>query len=267
MNAGNALAPSASRRESGISPLYTATKSLYLETRSILSGYPAGYKAMMSVVGWLRPIQDEVRVTRDSDIVIDGFPRSANTFFVSHFAMAQKRPLKIARHLHDAYQIVYAEQHDIPAVVLVREPLPAVSSAKLRNPEFRTASLLRNYRRFYEIVLAHHRRAIISLFADSTGNADSVIARVNRAYGVSFDLLGKDHAGDVLKSVVAADKRALGDGSKDPTRLAVPSAEKDEEKRRVMDGILVAHPHLLAQCEAVYARMAALYQAQVGVPR
>ena len=249
------------------SPVYAAIKSLYLETRSILSGYPAGYRAMMSVVGWLRPVQDEVRVTADSDIVIDGFPRSANTFFAAHFAMAQKRPVKIARHLHDAYQIVYAEEHGIPAVVLVREPLPAVGSAKLRNPEFWTASLLRNYRRFYRTVLRHQRRAVVSLFADSTDKADDVIARVNRAYGASFDLLGEDHVEDVLKNVAAADKRALGAGSKDPTRAAVPSAEKEEEKRRVMDGILAEHPRLLAQCEVVYAQMKALYEAQVGLRR
>ncbi|RMG27959.1 MAG: hypothetical protein D6732_19595, partial [Methanobacteriota archaeon] len=40
-----------------------------------------------------------------TEIVIEGYPRSANTFAVVAFRLAQNRPVKIAHHLHMEAQI------------------------------------------------------------------------------------------------------------------------------------------------------------------
>lgn len=244
--------------------LGNGAKSLYLEGRAILSRYPLAYRMMMAVVCAIRPEQGEVRITVQSDIVIDGFPRSANTFFVSHFELAQPRPVRIARHLHDAYQIVFAEKHGIPAVVLVREPLAAVSSAMLRNPEKRAGVLLRNYLRFYRPILENHNRAIIAPFEESTGDPNAIIRRVNAAYGTQFGVLDPKNGAAVLEEVAAKDVRAMGEASQDPTRIASPSAEKTAAKARVSDEITVENKELLAQCVAIFKKVMAIHPLQVA---
>jgi len=67
-------------------------------------------------------------VSKNTDCVIDGFPRSANSFAYAAFAGSQnvERPLRIATHTHSPAQIIQAVRWDIPTMVCVRNPKDAV---------------------------------------------------------------------------------------------------------------------------------------------
>ena len=73
----------------------------------------------------------------DTDIVIEGFPRSANTFAVTAFELAQERPVTVAHHLHAAAHVVRAAQAGVPVIVLVRAPEDAIASVVARKPSAR----------------------------------------------------------------------------------------------------------------------------------
>lgn len=243
--------------------LIDAAKNAYLELRSISSRYPVAYRGLMSIVFAFRPAQRAVRVRSDTEIVIDGFPRSANTFFTSHFELAQTRPMNLARHLHDAYQITYAERHSIPAVVLIRHPVDAISSALLRDPDMHAKTLLRNYVRFYSEILKQHRRAIIATFSDAIERPNSVIGRLNKVYKTDFGYLDSSMNDAVLKEVAAKDLAAMGRRATDPTKVAAPSDAKAIAKRRVLTEIEDQNSKLLDQCIAVYADMISIYNDQL----
>src|SRR5215211_6607259 len=96
-------------------------------------GHPTVY---FSLYRLLR--QDVARiVTPDTQLVIEGFPRSGNSFARRAFVMAQSdTQIKhhIAHHLHVPAQVVRAARWQIPTLVLIRRPKDAVLSLVLRDP-------------------------------------------------------------------------------------------------------------------------------------
>ena len=66
-------------------------------------------------------------VTRQHDLVVEGFPRSANSFAFHAFAQANAKRLRIATHTHSSAQVVKAARWDIPSMVLMRPPVDAVT--------------------------------------------------------------------------------------------------------------------------------------------
>ena len=72
-----------------------------------------------------------------TEIVIEGFPRSANSFAVNAFVLAQGRPVHVAHHVHAAAQVLAAGRAGVPAILLIREPTDAIVSYLLWQPHLR----------------------------------------------------------------------------------------------------------------------------------
>lgn len=125
-------------------------------------------------------------VTRDSELVIEGFPRSANTFSVLAFEAAQDRPVRLAHHLHSQAQIQKAVEWNIPTLVLIREPASAVTSLITRHPEIRIDQAFRQYGRFYRYIESCRDSVVIADFKEVTRSFDKVIGRLNRRFGTAF---------------------------------------------------------------------------------
>lgn len=227
----------------------------YLRFRSLLAAHDLAYLLFISTWGLLRPNQKALLASRESDIVIDGFPRSANTYFVSFFEIAQDRPLCIGRHLHESWQFRFAERHHIPCVVLVREPLASVSSAMLRDPRADSATLLGNYVRLYENLLVHRQRAVIAPFEVVVNDANKIIAEVNMVYGAKFQLMADERRDLVAEEVNSKDRAAFGNQQLDPTRIAAPSEKKRAVGKRLRAEIEAEHGVLLDRARLVYRKV------------
>lgn len=95
--------------------------------RSLLERSPKLYLAMLRIKRYRHWSAPWV-VSRHTDICIEGFPRSANSFALSAFQRSQKIPnqLTIATHTHSPAQIVQAVRWRIPTMVCVRQPRDAV---------------------------------------------------------------------------------------------------------------------------------------------
>ena len=206
--------------------LYTA----YLEARAILARSDTIYPLFIDAVSLLRPHQRDLLVRRSSELVVGGFPRSANTYFVSAFELAQGRPVRLARHLHESYPIRFAERHGIPCVVLIRAPLDSVVSALLLDPRMRPRPLLRNYLRLYSEVLKVRKNAVIAPFDIVTGDVNAVIRKLNERYRTNFRTLQQGSGHLVQAEIAKKDMRALGGTTLDPVRIAAPSPEKSRAK-------------------------------------
>lgn len=67
----------------------------------------------------------------DTDVYIDGYPRSGNTFLI-HLVKGLFPNLKLAHHLHLVAPIKIALLLDLPVFILIRNPMDCISSKYLK---------------------------------------------------------------------------------------------------------------------------------------
>lgn len=120
------------------------------------------------------------------EIVIEGFPRSANTFAVVAFRQAQNRNVPMAHHLHIEAQIIAGARQGLPVIVLVRNPVDAVRSLLLRHPSTGVNVAFRRYVCFYEAIKKIREKVVLAPFDDVISNFGSIIDKVNSKYGTNY---------------------------------------------------------------------------------
>ena len=109
-----------------VSGEYAAWRKLKYRVRQYLGLYPFLFLPAARLLGNRR--RREFLVSPSTDLVIEGFPRSGNTFAVAAFVLSQPRPVRIAHHHHVPAQVIYAVKRGIPVLVVVRKPDDAVLS-------------------------------------------------------------------------------------------------------------------------------------------
>ena len=170
------------------------------------------------------------RVADDTEIVIEGFPRSGNTFSVYAFALAQGKPVRMAHHLHAPAQLIVAARQGIPAVLVIREPEGAVLSraaARVTRPVPASADLkriLRGYVRFHAALIPFASVLVIAPFPIVTSDFGAIVDRVNERYGTSYQRF--DHTAENVQKVFAW----IDEGG----RRARPAEQRTEAKAQLL---------------------------------
>jgi len=219
--------------------------------RSLIDRYPSIYLPICRV----RPKTRQVTVSKDTEIVIEGFPRSANTFAVAAFTFAQGRPVKIARHLHAPAQVIVAVRRGIPCIVLIRNPRDAVLSLLVRAPHISAEQALKDYIRFYRSVAPYRDKFVVGRFEEVTTDFGEVIRRVNARFGTNFRPF--EHTDENLQKVFQIvgemDKQDTGLSEVKEETVARPSAHR--ERLKSMAEAKLETPkarRLLLEAEEVY---------------
>jgi hypothetical protein len=125
-------------------------------------------------------------VERDTDVVIEGFPRSANTFAVMAFELAQPNSVRVAHHLHVPSQVIAAAKWGIPTIVLVRDPDEVVLSLVQLRPHTTLEQGLKEYARFYRRILPCRADFVVASFEEVSTDFGAVIRQLNARFGTSF---------------------------------------------------------------------------------
>jgi len=232
------------------------------EAASWLGGFPRAY---FGITGLLRPDQDAhtlapQRVTDATEIVIEGFPRSGNTFATTAFAMAQGRPVAIAHHRHAAAQIIEGVRRRLPCILLIREPEDAVASLLVRHPVLSPRQALRRYVLFHKAILPCRTGVVVADFARVTGNFSAVIEEVNRRFGTRFAVFRHDPASvaECFRLIEERNRRKFGHGEVDERSIARPSRSRSEAQSDVKHAL--ARPAL----RDLVSRARSLYASFVG---
>jgi len=157
--------------------------------------------------------------------VIEGYPRSANTFSVIAFQQAQEsanKKLSIAHHLHVEAQLIKAVKLGIPACALIRQPEKAASSFIIRHPEISPNWAVQRYIQFYTNLQPYLDDIYIAEFNDVTTNFGKVIQGINKQFGTGFlEFTHSDNQQDqVFKSIEGINKQKF---SGQETFIARPS--------------------------------------------
>jgi hypothetical protein len=219
------------------------------------------------LLGYFIPLYKTLAVANDTQIVIEGFPRCANTFAVVAFNMSQPTPVRVAHHLHSVAQLRRGVELNVPTLVILREPRSAITSLAIRNGHESVRWAAEEYVDFHRGAWDLRERLVFADFAEVTTDFGSVIRRLNRRCGCEFGEFDHTEA-NVAKCFELAEqieKRDAGGEGVRETHVSRPSAERQSHKERLarqFDAPALAP--LIEEAQRLYDRLSQLRMAQMG---
>lgn len=174
------------------------------------------------------------RITSTASIaVIDGYPRSANSFAVRAFMEAQGGFVRVGNHTHSPANIIRGVRLAKPVLLVVREPKDAIlgycawsdqTEGKLNDFLMRRQLnlFLKRYVSFHRKLLPYLDQIVVADFNEVTSDYGGVIVMLNERYGTDFNVF--EHS---LES-----QNKLFDAA--PAHLS-PSEERDIIKSKYLD--------------------------------
>jgi hypothetical protein len=195
-------------------------------------------------------------VTPDTQLVMEGFPRSANSFARVAFSKAQSEKVRIAYGLHVPAQVVLAARWRIPTLVLIRKPKDAVLSFAVRDP-LSVDQALKYYLSFYETVEKYRDAYVLGRFEEVTGDFGQVIQRVNHRFGTTFSPFRHDeqNVAEVFARLERNTRKRFGETHWE-NKVSRPSAARERTKHEVgYDPEDPKRRELIARAETVYDRL------------
>jgi hypothetical protein len=220
-----------------------------------------------------------------TQICIEGYRRSANSFSVRMFRMANNG-VHVAHHTHSTANIGRALRYGIPTVVLIRNPVDAITSAVIAQARGDIDDEVCRYLKFYHWVEPRVDAVVIAEFQTVVTDFNQVIHRVNEKYNTAFkcienlELAEKDVRQAMRDRLASRGKhdrglRWLGRSilpdavmpveAQEDTRLRwlpIPDAERETAKTELRP--LISKHRQVAEAQALYARLSG--RDQVGDP-
>lgn len=125
---------------------------------------------------------------KNTEIVIEAYPRCGNTFAHIAFKFAQDRTINIAHHTHAAAQVIAGAKNRVPTLVIIRPPEDAIISYLVGgfDPGLTIKQSLREYISFYSLILPYCDRFILATFSELIGDFGVVIQQINQTYNTNF---------------------------------------------------------------------------------
>jgi len=148
--------------------------------RRRISGYPSIYLPLA------RRKHAQAVIDDDTDLMIDGFTRSAGTFAVVAFQLAQDDHVRVAHHLHAVAHLKAAARRSVPAIVPIRRPEETILSAIIREPLVTVRQFLKSYIAFHAGILPYRSARVVATFEQVTTDFGGVIGRLNARFGTEY---------------------------------------------------------------------------------
>jgi len=200
------------------------------QVRELFGHNKSGIRILAKWSGWR-----SLLVHRDSKVCIEGFPRSANTYAVIAFQVAQGDPgYHMAHHSHLAGNVLLAVDYEVPCAVLVRAPEEAALSFKLYSPYLSMGQCLRAYSRFHRALLPVCGKVVVVRFEEIVSDFNVMIDRMNTKYQCQFKRLSsKVEAGEQMgKRLKALEQRGSVKNEKVNSDHGVVQSEERRKKKR-----------------------------------
>jgi hypothetical protein len=142
--------------------------------------------ALLPILLRLTPLGISRQISEQTELVVEGFPRSGNTFAVFALEDASGHQLVISSHVHHPAQIKYAVAHGVPTVLIVRDPVAALASYMIFGQDDRPGSVINEYISYHRQLVPYADHVLICRFDDVTTDVSSLIARINRRYDMEI---------------------------------------------------------------------------------
>jgi hypothetical protein len=219
--------------------------------------YPFLFFPIIYPLVWFRGIRNRqhgIPVTRRTELVIEGFQRSGNSFAVTAFELVQPRQVVTAHNFHAPAQVKRAIWLRKPILILIRKPVDAVLSDLIWSPYVPARYSVRAYINFYSSISRYRGHFIVSSFEETISDFGNAIERINKHFGTHFQRF--EHTEKNLCKVFARiDERnkTLWGGS----QLKIPKPTEQKEKLKKELRKKLERPDiesLLDQADALYRK-------------
>jgi hypothetical protein len=225
-----------------------------------LAKYVVGHdRRLLPVLVRLTPEGASKQITGTTDLVVEGFPRSGNTFTVFALRHVYGDDLSIASHVHHPGQIKEAVHRGLPCLLVVRPPVDTLASYLIAGPHGRPRQVLKEYRYYHRDVARLLDHVVVATFDQITNDLPGVVARVAQRWSlplVPFTLSDADV--DAVFERISEEHRRHHPRGQVEMAAGRPSTQRGDlnaQHRRALVQPELAS--LLRECEAIYATLAA----------
>lgn len=220
-------------------------------TKYLLAHKASNYPALFSPISKVMTGKDWF-AGKHTDIVIDGFPRCANTYATFAFDIAQTKRLNIAHHIHKKSQFLVAAKYNTPAILLIRNPADCISSLLVRQPKYTPDALFKGYVFLYGGLLSLNSY-VVADFENTLNDYASIIKIVNEKFGKDFNLYQKTEENEQkLKQIIHTQDELIG-AEDSQQRVAYPDAERKQVSLKIKEELLSSkYKNLLDECNEIY---------------
>jgi hypothetical protein len=192
-------------------------------------------------------------VGEETDVCLEGFPRSGNTFAYATFHRWNP-DATIAHHVHVPAQLTAAAKRGIPAALLIREPVSTVASLMVYwESQLSAWTALRTYIDFHRSIEPILDRLVVCPFDRFIDRPRYVVDALNDRYRTRFSCEEVDQPGRkaILEQIQGGQK---GYGRREAT-LSVPNDSLKGARDRAAEAVK-SQPRL-DEAMALYRRIAA----------
>ena len=174
-------------------------------------------------------------VCSTSDICIEGFPRSGNTYFVSGF-LSWNKGVSVSHHTHLAGNVKSAIKRKLPTIVLIRRPEDVVSSIVIWDGLLNTTIALLAYIHFYQVLWKHRSRILVLNFDDLTQRPDDCVRKINTHFNTHFDYVdfSPDEDNKIRTRLARVDRRH----NRQALSSSLPNRDKSQLKEKFKEHVL-----------------------------
>jgi hypothetical protein len=168
----------------------------------------------------------------NTEICIEGYPRSANSFAVRMFRQAND--LHVAHHTHAIANIRAALRQNVPVICLIRSPLAAICSNLIYSGSSNVAQEIADYRRFYEFAEKESRAVLFAKFETVTNDFELLILAANKRFGACYRHVGGHNkaAKMVQRDIEEAYKLLSDEGNLRSDRIPIPRKVRSLTRQR-----------------------------------
>lgn len=125
--------------------------------------------------------------TPDKKLVVEGFPRSGNTFLSDFILVTQPKGFAFAHHTHLAENVLMGVDNGVPAIVLVRNPVDAISSFVVYSDKS-ISFAAKKWLTFYQKMTPFTDTLLLVSFDTITQNPMSILEAANQKFSLTLDL-------------------------------------------------------------------------------
>ncbi len=180
---------------------------------------------------------------KNYDLSVYAYPSSANTYFYHYIRNLLSDNLKISHHTHAPSMISRSLRYNIPIIIIIRNPLDAITSYYTRFSAGKTFSIntaVRAYIDFYKVVQKNINSLHIIKFEDAINNPYSESIKVLKENSIQVtDSMSKSDLAEhdeYVKSYIVSDKMSssfstsvLPDDKKEMLKIDVyPKVKKNK---------------------------------------
>lgn len=155
--------------------------SFFRSARRAISRHPSLFFTAANLLG------NKQLLNETTDIVSEGYPRSANTYFEAALLVSQDNGIHVSSHSHASAQVLMGVRKKIPTIVLFRKPKEAVASLlELTSGDLPVVEYIKDYYTFYEDLEGCLNDVMLVEFPEAVGDFAKIVERVNARFGLNY---------------------------------------------------------------------------------